>query len=241
MINMTPRESLAKLVDGSTLYYLSDSSSLQQLVAKAFEKKDDMLTKNDYSNYQLELENQLSSQTISSRSNKRSVFTGTATSSYIAQSESEIQEKNIEIREIIISQYENEMRMLIRQDEFIDGEVSNSERYMIEEYERGHLDFISDALMRIYSSSFGEAHMLEGILTMIASVPYEAILPNGQVMAMGLLTHKVLSVRDKAIQCFERWNSKKGLGYLRNISCSPEWLQNYVDKVVMYIERDGVE
>ena len=81
--------------------------------------------------------------------------------------------------------------------------------------------------MSIYSSNLGEAHMLEGILTMIASVPYEAISPKGQIMAMGLLTNKILSVRDKAIQCFERWNSKKGLDYLKNISCSPRWLQNW--------------
>lgn len=53
--------------------------------------------------------------------------------------------------------------------------------------------------------------------------------------------NKILSVRDKAIQCFERWNSKKGLAYLRNVSCYPKWLQNYVDKVIMYIERDGME
>lgn len=76
---------------------------------------------------------------------------------------------------------------------------------------------------------------------MIACVPYEAVSPKGQIMAMGLLTNKILSVRDKAIQCFERWNSKKGLAYLRNVSCYPKWLQNYVDKVIMYIERDGME
>ena len=115
------------------------------------------------------------------------------------------------------------------------------EKYMKEGYEQGQLDFIADALMRVYSSNLGDAHMLEGILTMIASVPYEAISPKGQIMAMGLLSNKTLSVRDKAIQCFERWNSKKGLDYLKNISCSPKWLQNYVDKVVMYIERDGIE
>ena len=78
-------------------------------------------------------------------------------------------------------------------------------------------------------------------MIMIESVPYEAISPKGQMKAMGLLVKKSLSVRDKAIQCFEKWNSKKGLAYLKNISCSPIWLQKYVDKVIMYIERDGIE
>lgn len=216
------------------MYYLPASSSLRRDVIEAFDEEEETSTSNDYPSYQFKNENQLSPQTNNFKSKRSATLFETAILDYIAQSEAEVREK-------IISQYANEIRILIRQDEFIDGEVSRSERYMKEGYAQGQLDFIADALMRVYSSSLGEAHMLEGILTMIASVPYGAISPKGQIMAMGLLANKTLSVRDKAIQCFERWNSKKGLDYLKNISCSPKWLQNYVDKVVMYIERDGIE
>ena len=234
MINKKSQELFVKFRDGSTVYYLPASSSLRRDVIEAFDEEEETSTSNDYPSYQFKNENQLSPQTNNFKSKRSATLFETAILDYIAQSEAEVREK-------IISQYANEIRILIRQDEFIDGEVSRSERYMKEGYAQGQLDFIADALMRVYSSNLGEAHMLEGILTMIASVPYGAISPKGQIMAMGLLANKTLSVRDKAIQCFERWNSKKGLDYLKNISCSPKWLQNYVDKVVMYIERDGIE
>lgn len=234
MTNKMPQELFIKLTDGSTAYYLPISSSLRRAVVEAFDEEDDVSTSNDYQNYQIKDKNQLSPQTNNFKNKRSTTLFETTILDYIAQSEAEIRNKTT-------SQYANEIRLLIQQDEFIDGEVSRSERYIKEGYEQGQLDFIADALMSIYSSNLGEAHMLEGILTMIASVPYEAISPKGQIMAMGLLTNKILSVRDKAIQCFERWNSKKGLDYLKNISCSPRWLQNYVDKVIMYIERDGVE
>lgn len=234
MTNKTLQKFFIKFIDGSTTYYLPISSSLRRAVVEAADVEEDTSTSSDYPSYQPKDKNQLSPQTNNFKSKRSTTLFETAILDYIAQSEAEIREK-------AISQYENEIRILIRQDEFIDGEVSRSERYMKEGYEQGQLDFIADALMRVYSSNLGDAHMLEGILTMISSVPYEAISPKGQIMAMGLLSNKALSVRDKAIQCFERWNSKKGLGYLKNISCSPKWLQNYVDKVVMYIERDGIE
>ena len=98
-----------------------------------------------------------------------------------------------------------------------------------------------EALMQIYLKNLSNVHFLEGILVMISAVPYEIVEPKGQTMAMGLLTNKELLIRDRAIQCFEQWNSKKGLEVLKSIECQPKWLQKYVDKVIMYIERDGIE
>lgn len=62
-----------------------------------------------------------------------------------------LQQSEVEAREKIILRYANEIRILIQQDEFIGGEVSRSEQYMIEGYEQGQLDFITEALMRVYS------------------------------------------------------------------------------------------
>lgn len=139
----------------------------------------------------------------------------------------------------LLKQFANDIRILIKQDEFIDGELSKSEVYMREVAENDQIDFVIEALMEIYSESLLDAHTLEGILSMISSVPYNLVYPKGQIMAMGLLSNKELSVRDKAIQCFERWNSKKGIKCLKSLECHPKWLQKYVEKVMMYLERDG--
>lgn len=141
----------------------------------------------------------------------------------------------------LLEQFVNDIRVLIKQDEFIDGELSKSEAYMREVAENDQIDFAIEALMEIYSRSLLDTHMLEGILSMISSVPYDFVYPKGQIMAMGLLSNKELSVRDKAIQCFERWNSKKGMEYLKSLHCHPRWLQKYVEKVMIYLEKDGEE
>lgn len=134
-----------------------------------------------------------------------------------------------------------EINMIINHDEYLDGEISQSEIFMKDAYANGQMDYVTEALMQIYSSNLLNTHILEGILVMISCVPYEAVEPKGQIMAMGLLSNKELVIRDRAIQCFERWNSKKGLVTLKSLDCQPKWLQKYVDKVIMYIERDGID
>ena len=76
---------------------------------------------------------------------------------------------------------------------------------------------------------------------MLGILSYEQASPQGQIMALGLLQHENFSVRDKAIQTFERWNSKKGINILSHLNCDDIWLQNYIDKVIKYLERDGID
>ena len=74
---------------------------------------------------------------------------------------------------------------------------------------------------------------------MMGTLNYEKAEPQGQTMALGLLQHEDISVRDRAIQAFERWNSKKGLTVLKSLHCDIKWLERYVNKVISYLERDG--
>ena len=155
--------------------------------------------------------------------------------------ETEKEEALHEIRKRKILQCENEILAIIQSDDYIDGEVSKSELYMEEAFENNQLDYVQEALMQIYYSNIQNAHILEGVLIMFSCMPYDAVEPKGQIVAMGLVSNKELIVKDRAIQCFERWNSKRGLDVLRSLDCHPNWLQKYVDKVIMYIERCGKE
>lgn len=145
------------------------------------------------------------------------------------------------LRKMMVTRLAGDISRMIQNDEFVDGEISQSEAFIRDLCVKDELDYVTDALMELYSVNLSNPHMLEGILLMVSSVPFEMVAPDGQVMAMGLLSNRNLSVRDRAIQCFERWNSKKGLVYLKNLDCHPKWLQKYVDKVIMYIERDGLD
>lgn len=134
-----------------------------------------------------------------------------------------------------------EINVLIANDEYIDGVLSVSEQFMRVAYGRGQMDSMMEALMLLFRRSCNDTHVLEGMLVMIASVPYEAVWPNGQAIAGELVSHPELQIRDRAIQCYERWNSKKGLDVLRRLDCTPKWLQKYVDEIILDIEKNGVE
>jgi hypothetical protein len=167
-------------------------------------------------------------------------YNGSAGNS-VYYSDGDIQSEIKAFRDEQITQLVNEISILIRHDEFLDGEISQSEMFMEEAYANNQMEYVIEALMQIYYANLLNVHVLEGVLVMLASVPYEAVETKGPIMAIGLLSNKELIIRDRAIQCFERWNSKKGLIALKSLDCHPKWLQNYVNKVIMYIERDGID
>ena len=178
---------------------------------------------------------------IKNETTNKIISKNTSEGSLIYCNEKDFEEKIREFRNSRVKQMYNEISIIIGHDECVDGEISQSEIFIKQAYERGQMDYVMEALMQIYLKNLSNVHFLEGILVMISAVPYEIVEPKGQTMAMGLLTNKELLIRDRAIQCFEQWNSKKGLEVLKSIECQPKWLQKYVDKVIMYIERDGIE
>ena len=178
---------------------------------------------------------------IKNETTNKIISKNTSEGSLIYCNEKDFEEKIREFRNSRVKQMYNEISIIIGHDEYVDGEISQSEIFIKQAYERGQMDYVMEALMQIYLKNLSNVHFLEGILVMISAVPYEIVEPKGQTMAMGLLTNKELLIRDRAIQCFEQWNSKKGLEVLKSIEFQPKWLQKYVDKVIMYIERDGIE
>ena len=139
----------------------------------------------------------------------------------------------------IINIYINDILSTIASDEFEDGEISNSERYMKNNMTLETKDYILDALMQIYINKYNDEHVLLGVMEMISCMKYEDVEPKGQVMTLGLLQHENIYLRDRAIQVYEQWNSKKGIDVLKTLKYDQKWLQDYVDKVIKYLERDG--
>lgn len=142
-------------------------------------------------------------------------------------------------RDEIVKTYINAILSVIVSDEFEDGEISNSERYMKKNMTFETKDYILDALMKTYMDKYNDEHVLLGVMEMISCVKYEDVEPQGQIMALGLLQHENIYLRDRAIQVYEQWNSRKGINVLKALKCDQKWLQDYVDKVIEYLEREG--
>jgi hypothetical protein len=149
--------------------------------------------------------------------------------------------QNINInRDEIVNIYIDAILSVIACDEFEDGEISKSERYMRKNMSLETKDYILDALMKIYMDKYNNEHVLLGIMEMISCMKYEEVEPKGQIMALGLLQHENIYLRDRAIQVYEQWNSKKSLTVLKSLKCDQKWLQDYVDKVIEYLERGRI-
>lgn len=146
-----------------------------------------------------------------------------------------------EARRTVVIQYKSDILNLIRNDYFEAGFVSQSEQYILNTANDNNVEYIREAANELYLEFYNDSHVLTGLLIMMGTLDYETAEPQGQTMALGLLQHENISVRDRAIQAFERWNSKKGLPVLKSLHCDRTWLQRYVDKVISYLERDGLD
>lgn len=140
-----------------------------------------------------------------------------------------------------VSQFKNDILGIILNDTFEDGTITKSEEYIRETFSPDTSEDIKSAIMELYLSNLDRPFVLTGLLTMISSIPYHDAVPQCPIMALGLLQNKDISIRDKAIQVFEKWNSKAGIPILKSLQCDRKWLQKYVDKVILYLERDGLD
>lgn len=145
------------------------------------------------------------------------------------------------IRKQLVDRYKIEILSIIKNDKFEDGMYSQSEAFIDEQYNNSTGNYIKSALNELYIEFFCDTHVLTGIMLMAGCVSYDSASPELPTMAIGLLQHKDEEVRDCGIQAFERWNSKKGLVVLENLKCEKKWMQHYVDKVIEYIKREGVD
>lgn len=144
-------------------------------------------------------------------------------------------------RKDIVNQYKNDILSIALNDTIESGHVAMSEQYIYQTVNEYNLEYIKEAANELYLEWYNDSQVLSSILIMMGSLSYDKAFPQGQTMAIELLQHEDVALRDRAIQAFERWNSKKGLEVLQKLKCDRHWLQMYVDKVISYIERDGLD
>lgn len=123
----------------------------------------------------------------------------------------------------------------------ISGQISTAEQFMLERAYSLPVKIITQVLLQIYHDYCGDEHIVSGILQMFSCVPYDNVMPEAGVMLMGVLAHKNTNLQDNAIQLFEHWNSKKCLSLLKNAKCNEVWLKKYLDEVIEYIEKEGID
>lgn len=137
-----------------------------------------------------------------------------------------------------ISESANTKKLLqiMRNEEYVSGEIPESEKYVRDVLSEIGTERTMSWLTHIYETNFDKPAILIGLLHILSHFSYTAVSPNGPIMALALLQHKSVSVREFAIKAFENWNNKQSLLFLKNIKCDQQWLQDYLDEVICDIE-----
>lgn len=137
--------------------------------------------------------------------------------------------------------YKNIILQLIQSDYYDDNHISNIEIFMKSDCNEDNISCILDAAEMIIKDNKTDEHIVEGILTLISSKSYDDVNPKGMLICQSLLRVKNYSIQDKAIQTFERWNSKKGIEDLQDLEFVEPWLKKYADDVIFYLRKYGTD
>lgn len=89
----------------------------------------------------------------------------------------------------------------------------------------------------LFIENYPNNEIAVGILRVIAHLDYDEIAPQGPTMALAALVHVSLEVRECGMRAFENWGTMECLKVLRSISCSEDWLSDYVHQVVKDLEE----
>jgi hypothetical protein len=118
------------------------------------------------------------------------------------------------------------------------GFRSEVDEYLVEAF-RQYGPLSRQWLEEIFNEQFDSPYNLCGILRTIAHFEYCDLHPQGMTIATAALAHTDQEVRECGIRCFENWEEPEALKILRNITVSENWLRDYLDEVIAYLE--GIE
>jgi hypothetical protein len=118
------------------------------------------------------------------------------------------------------------------QDDFVAGEISESERYIEKTAKEYGWPDTMIWLNAVYLDNFSNPAILIGLMHCLSHFKYDDVKPVGPTMALGVLQHSDIFVRDYAIRAFENWGDKEAIPILESLSCEAKWLQEYIDEVI---------
>ncbi|MDR1309576.1 MAG: HEAT repeat domain-containing protein [Deltaproteobacteria bacterium] len=128
---------------------------------------------------------------------------------------------------------------IIKQDDFIAGEISNTEIFITNIAKKFGWTNTIDWLKDICLKNFSDNTILSGIMHSLSHFDYKNINPAGVYIALAVLGHKDFYVRDYAIRAIENWNRKEFIPALKELSCDESWQKEYIDKVINGLEIEG--
>lgn len=130
----------------------------------------------------------------------------------------------------------DEFRRLIYKEDIEFGYYSKTCEFVEKELLKDKISVLNVFLDKTLKFT-DDKYVLFAILHTISHLDYALVYPNAQYIPMAMINHKDLEIKDYAIQCFEIWESKDSLAYLKDLELQSKSLQSYLTKVIKYIEE----
>lgn len=118
-----------------------------------------------------------------------------------------------------------------------DTELSYAERVVLDIEKEYSLSVLGEVLQNIYIQYNNYPNMLAGICKAIGRFERNEVMPWGSTMLTGLLSHKNDTVKEYAVAVVENWADVELLPVLKNVDCSSQWLKEYIEDVINYLEE----
>ncbi len=122
-------------------------------------------------------------------------------------------------------------------EEIFEFGMENAADSFVQENLRDNPVFTKEWLNQILLEHFADVEVATGILRIVSHLKYAEIYPTGPTMALSVLSHENAEIRECGIRAFENWGNTDSLEYLKHIKCEEEWLQDYLEQVISYLEE----
>lgn len=128
---------------------------------------------------------------------------------------------------------------LTTKDEFIEGETSATEIYLVSLYRESPAIFeecFQKTWLKLYE--LADTEILANFISIVSAIDYKWLTDKADALVLGGCSHIDPYVNEATLRAIEAWEAPKHITYLSNIrEFDIPWLEDYRKEVVDYIER----
>lgn len=112
-----------------------------------------------------------------------------------------------------------------------------SDSIMLDIAERYSMLFLGNVLQNICINYYDKPNIIAGVCFGLERFEAEEVRPWGQSIISGLINHPSIYVKERVISLIENWEDISLLPLLRSIEIASEWMKNYIQDVIKYLEE----
>lgn len=118
------------------------------------------------------------------------------------------------------------------------GMISRLEQYLTETFDENASGIVQHIMWDLYQYSNYENNnnLMVNVLIVLSELPFSIINDALIEIACNALESNDPELEELGIRCFENWDDKSGISYLKKYSYSESWLDDYAQSVCVYLE-----